>query len=329
MSGKRRRASTGHGSLALLLLLAACAGAEEAPARPEAAARFVVNRGTRGMSSRVRWLLSPDSAALLVVDDPVGVENDPVPDGVLHASERTGRVWRMDSVWTAAPSPDWRHVAVGRAVFLPGGRAQRIEPAQWRAAATALARIAGPHPALAADSLRARAFSASGMSVAEGAAATFVADVGADVAEAPMRFVTAGGWRVRWSCDGAELLVGDRPARALDDAPAAGERRVRVAGSGTASAPPAGSLAWVAGPSLEVGAPASLVPATTLHARGRTVVARGGRILVRDQAGAERDVGPGHPLAVTRGGRFILAIAPRSPARSHEPPDEAVVYRVP
>lgn len=41
------------------------------------------------------------------------------------------------------------------------------------------------------------------------------------------------------------------------------------------------------------------------------------------------DVGPGLPLAATRGGHFILAIAPRAERRPHESPDHAVVYRVP
>ena len=51
------------------------------PARGGAAA-FVVNRATRGMSARVRWALAPDSSALIVVEDPAGVENEAVPDGV-------------------------------------------------------------------------------------------------------------------------------------------------------------------------------------------------------------------------------------------------------
>ena len=42
-----------------------------------------------------------------------------------------------------------------------------------------------------------------------------------------------------------------------------------------------------------------------------------------------RAVGPGMPLASTRGGRFILAMAPRSAAKPHESPDQLVVYRVP
>ena len=62
------------------------------------AATFVVNRATRGMAARVRWALAPDSSAIIVVEDPAGVENEAVPDGVFFGTERTGRTWRMDSV---------------------------------------------------------------------------------------------------------------------------------------------------------------------------------------------------------------------------------------
>lgn len=58
-----------------------------------------------------------------------------------------------------------------------------------------------------------------------------------------------------------------------------------------------------------------------------------GRITVRDSSAtgwsAPRDVGPGVPLAVTRHGRFVLAVAPRTDAKPYESPDHAVVYRVP
>ena len=115
------------------------------------AATFVVNRATRGMAAHVRWALAPDSSAIIVVEDPAGVENEAVPDGVLYATERTGRTWRMDSVWSAAPSPDWTRVAVGRAVVLGGGKEQVVAPARWAGAAAALAAIAGPQEAITAD----------------------------------------------------------------------------------------------------------------------------------------------------------------------------------
>jgi hypothetical protein len=87
---------------------AACGGpaSQNWTAAPVGAAAFEVNRATRGMTSRVRWILAPDSSALVVMDDPAAVENDAIPNGLLFATERTGRVFRMDSVWSAAPSPD-------------------------------------------------------------------------------------------------------------------------------------------------------------------------------------------------------------------------------
>jgi hypothetical protein len=301
---------------------------------PVGAARFVVNRETRGMASRVRWILSPDSSALLVVDDPAGVENEAIPDGALLASERTGRVWRMDSLWSVAPAPDWRRIAVGRAVVLGGGQEQVINPARWISAAASLVRLAGPHPALRADSLRAHSFPASGMAVVEGAAATFVVDLSTGDPEPPLHFVSLGGWRVGWTCDGAALLVGDGPARVQDDAPAAVTRRVAATPGGLTTARSADSVPWIAGPTLDISVARPAGSVAVLRARGRTISTRGRQIVVVDTgaagtAAASRVVGPGYPLAATRDGHFILAIAPRVGARPHESPDEAVVYRVP
>lgn len=280
------------------------------------------------MSARVRWALAPDSSAMLAVEDPSGVEAEAIPDGVLFASERTGRTWRMDSVWSAAPSPDWRRVAVGRAVVLGGGEAQSIAPSRWEAPAARLRAIGGAQPALTAESLRAHSYPVSGMAVVEGAAAVFVADVGTDVREAPIRFVTLDGWRVRWSCDGHDLLVGVRPVRVQDDAPAATERRVAADGGAPGSTREADALSWTNGPTLDISTPVER-GSRRLNVRGRVIEERNGRIIVIDAGGAERDVGPGVPLAATRSGRFVLAIAPRKGAKAYESPDQAVVYRVP
>jgi len=296
------------------------------------AATFVVNRATRGMAARVRWGLAPDSSAMIVVEDPAGVENEAVPDGVLYATERTGRTWRMDSVWSASPSPDWTRVAVGRAVVLGGGEAQVVAPSRWQDAAKSLAAIAGPQSALAAESLRVHAYPVSGMAVAEGAAATFVADVTRDEREAPIRFVSLDGWRVRWSCDGHDLVIGVRPERIQDDAPATKTRRVAVQGGQITAAPVADSVPWTEGPTLDISVKVAR-DARTLHARGRLIEGKSNRITVRDSSTSgwsqPRVVGAGVPLAVTRNGRFVLAIAPRTDARQYESPDHAVVYRVP
>ena len=303
------------------------------PAAAVGAATFEVNRATRGMTSRVRWMLAPDSSALLVMDDPAAVENDAIPNGLLFATERTGRVFRMDSVWSAAPSPDWRRLAIGRAVVLSGGESQSIPAEQWQAPAARLRAIAGAEPALVAESLRVHAFPVSGMAVVEGAAVTLVADVGHGAPTAPVEFVALEGWRVRWSCDGADLLVGGRPAKVQDDAPSATERRVSTTGADTTSAPAAMAPRWTDGPTLDISAPATMPASPPITVRGRTIEHRAGRIVVRERATGTpdvvRDVGPGVALAATRGGHFILAVAPRPDRRPHESPEQAIVYRVP
>lgn len=313
----------------------ACAPTEPAAWTPAAvsAATFEVNPGTRGMTSRVRWMLSPDSSSLVVMDDPVAVENDAIPNGLLFATERTGRVFRMDSVWSAAPAPDWRRLAIGRGVVLGGGESQRVAPERWMAPAARLRAIAGAEPALVAESLRAHSFSVSGMGVVEGAAVTLVADVAHSAPTAPIEFVALDGWRVRWSCDGADLFIGGRPTRVQDDAPSASERRVSSTGGATTSAPAAEAPRWIDGPTLDIIAPMVRDTTVSLRVRGRVLESRGGRVVVRwrNAAGVDTvlDMGPGTPLAATRSGHFILAIAPRADGRAHDSPDHAVVYRVP
>jgi hypothetical protein len=298
---------------------------------PMGAATFVVNRGTRGMSSTIRWMLSPDSAAIIVTDDPVGIENEPVPDGVLYATERTGRTWRMDSVWSAAPSPDWRRIAFGRAVFLRGGEEQRIPSSAWEAPARRLRALAGDEPTLRGDSLRAHSYPVSGMGVAEGAGVTMVVNLDSLPAAQP-RFVALDGWRVWWSCDARSVFVADRPARVENGGAPAGTRRVPVPpGSAPSTATPS-PVPWIEGPTLTIGVPFDSA-ARPLTVRGRTIESRAGRVVLRETDGAghtrERDVGPGVPLAATRSGRFILALAPRPNAVQHDSPEHAVVYRVP
>lgn len=285
------------------------------------------------MRLRLRWLVSPDSSAILVMEDPVSIEAEALPNGVLLASERTGRVFRMDSVWSAAPSPDWRRLAIGRAVVLAGGESQAVAPERWMAPAAMLRALAGAEPALVADSLRVHAFPVSGMGVVHAAAVALVADVAEGAPTTPIAFVALGGWRVRWGCDGADLLVGTPPATVQDDAPSAGERRVSVAGAAPTSAPPAEPLRWIEGPTLELGTPAAPRDGRPMPVRDRVVEARDGRVVVRDRPGtageSTRDVGPGTPLATTRGGHFILALTPPADPRGSDQRDRAVVYRVP
>lgn len=332
--------------LAVVIALLACAGEAPAPdsarvagsaaapdnacgATPSAdwtpanvgAATFVVNRATQGMHSRTRWALSPDSSAMLVVEDPTGVENEPIANGVMFASERTGRTWRMDSVWSVAPSPDWRSLAVGRAYVLRNGEADSIPIERWAAASASLLAVAGPQPALAAESLRAHAFEVSGMSYALGVAATFIVHTDRDTASFPASFVRIGGWSVAWSCaspTGAVVVTGDRPVRVEDNDPAV-------------SVVPAlepEQVTWTEGPVLFNHVPLARDSGFRLVVRGRVIEQRGDSVAIRD-GDVLRTVGPGIPLAATRGGRFILAVAPRARARAYDSPDQLVVYRVP
>ena len=73
-----------------------------------------VNPGPRGMAGVVRWVFSPDSSALLAIEDWVSVEAEAFFDGFLLASERTGTWVREDSVWDVAPSPDWTGAKRGK-----------------------------------------------------------------------------------------------------------------------------------------------------------------------------------------------------------------------
>ena len=74
-----------------------------------------VNRGTHGMAERVSWVFSPDRKAVLVVADPSGVENEPVPNGFFFGDEARGFQTQVDSVWDVAVSPDWKWIGFGRA----------------------------------------------------------------------------------------------------------------------------------------------------------------------------------------------------------------------
>ncbi|MEO8563225.1 MAG: hypothetical protein ABI601_14170 [bacterium] len=325
--------ATKHAPLDMAACVAPMRSAWEAA--PVGAATFVVNRGTQGMSSRTRWLLSPDSAAIVVIDDPVGVENEPVADAVFYATERTGRTWRMDSVWSAAPSPDWRYLAIGRAVVIGGGEQQRVPSSAWSAAAQRLREVvhdpSRPPLALTGDSLRAHSYPVSGMGVVEGAGVTLVLELDALPSATP-RFIALDGWRVDWSCDARSIFIGERPVHAENGAPASTTRSAAIAVGGAPTSVRRSELHWSEGPIVTIGV-ATRSPARSLRVRGRSIESRSGRVVVRDVDGAgravEHDVGPGVPLAATRGGHFILALAPRAGARPQESSDNAVVYRVP
>lgn len=284
-----------------------------APVEPRVATLVRVNAQTQGMFSVVRWAMSQDRNAIIVMDDPAAVEAEPVPNAFFAASERPLRYVRRDSVWDAAPSPDWRRVAFGRAHILRGMREDTLPTAQWEAFAD---RIGMP-----IDDVHAGAFHASGMGIAFGFARPGVVELDAG---AERIFPVAAGWRVRWTRDGSRIIAGAAPNAAQDFAEAT--RWVALDprdGMPVGEAPPAGQFAhvpWVEGPTVDI----SVAPDTSRKAipiEDGGVESRGGWIRARG-----RLIGPGTVLAATRGGRFIVALVPNPIAKEYEAKEYLAVY---
>jgi hypothetical protein len=284
-----------------------------APVEPRVASLIRVNEQTRGMFSVAKWALSSDRNAIIVMDDPAAVEAEPVPNGFFVASERPLRYVRRDSVWDAAPSPDWRRVAFGRANFLRGNREDTLSTSQWEAFATQIG--------MSLEDVQAGRFHASGMGVAFGFARPGVLDLetGTD-----RIFQIAGGWRVRWTRDGSRLIVGRAPNSAQDFAQPTDWIAIDpLDGSPRGEVPRGGELAevpWVDGPTIDI----SVSLDTTRKAipiEDGGVESRGGWIRARG-----RVIGPGVALAATRSGRFIAAIVPDPGAKEYEAKEYLAVY---
>lgn len=298
----------------------------------------VIARGTHGMSSRVRWTLSPDRLALVVMEDPTAVEAEPVPNGVVYASETRSAVVQLEDVWDATPSPDWRYLAFGRAFVLRGEHRDTLAAKRWGPVAARFATLAvkrGAPPAsekaLAREyerRLRRESFPVSGMSILYGVAATYVIALDSLPTGAraqltdtvpPARF---GGWRVRW-LPGDTLAVGGQPSGSQDASPSSSWTLVRVAAGDSLGAPLGtvtdstrfAPVGWQNGPTLDMSVPLDIGAARTVDAGAARIESRGGTIyLSRRGESAPIVVGPGIPLAATANGRFIVAIAPRAPA---------------
>jgi hypothetical protein len=238
---------------------------------------IVISENARGMATTVRWARSPDGCALLIVEDPVGVEAEPIPDAVTYAAEtRDGvRITRIDSVWDVAPDPAWQRLAVGRAYVARGGESDTLGAEAWRRLATAVGRSV-------AD-VRAAAFATSGMTIAMGVAQPAWTAL-PRVADDSLHWHTLpvlGGWRIAWAPDSAALLVGSGPRRVGDDEPAAAWLRVDVASGrplgGPVTLPGSGPAAvtWHASPLLDVSTALSpdTMPSLATSAHGRLVLA--------------------------------------------------------
>jgi hypothetical protein len=288
-----------------------------------------VNRGTHGMSARVRWTLSRDRRALLVVEDPRGVENDPLPNGFVFAVEGLGHVQR-DSVWDVAPAPDWRRVAYARAYTTTPGEMDSIPPREWH-------RLAGQVGLIESD-VRKHAFPTSGMVAAYGVARPFVVDLAAPDDSLRLKGVALPmpeGWRVAWTLDGSRLALGAPPDLIADDAAPAKWRFVDPVTGESRGAAVAGTLArlqWVEGPNLDVSTAVDMRQRRAFRSDDIDVESEDGwiRVYVHDgkQVRAPRIVGPGIALTATANGRYVVAITADPDAKSYDPPNHLVVYHI-
>jgi len=287
-----------------------------------------VNSGSHGMAAQVRWILSDDRRTVLVVEDPRAVENEPVPNAFVFASEGNAPVQR-DSVWDVAPSPDWRRVAYARAYTTHAGETDSIPPSEWH-------RLAGS-VGLMESIVRNSAFSTSSMVTAYGVARPFivsltaVADTSAVVGGLPI----AEGWRVAWTRDGSRLALGAPPEVIADDArpprwrlvdPVTGEAR------GFTDTASLARYQWSQGPNLDVSTAVDMRQRRAFRAGDVDIESEDGWIRVYGHDGARvrapHIVGPGIALTATANGQFIVAIAPDPATASYEPPNALVVYHI-
>ena len=284
---------------------------------------FPVNRGTHGMSARTRWTLTTDRRSMIVVEDPVAVEAEAIPNGFIFATDAGPAMLQRDSVWDVMPSPDWTKLAWGKAYLLNAVEGESVPASTWQRVATAVQ--------LPLDSVRRNAFMTSGMVPAYGFAQPVVTDVSGSPSDASISRNTrtlpiAGGWRLRWTTTGGLLAIGAKPERVQDDSPSAAWTAVDAT-SGEVRGPVAASelteLEWVEGPVIDVSVAIDLGETRSLAIEGGTLESRGGWVRLNG-----RIIGPGLAVAATRSGRFIAALAPRPDAREYEAAVEPVVYRV-
>jgi hypothetical protein len=300
-----------------------------------------VNQGTYGMASRIRWVLSPDSSAILVMVDPVGVENDPVPNAFFFGSEMRNFQARLDNVWDVAPSPDWQSLAFSRAYIVRGAESDTIPPSEW----IDLARRTGMDTATVIQG----SFASSGMSVARAIAQPGVIRIPADIrapgaayAAAPRTFPIARGWQVRWTVDGSTVALGNNPAQSSDNEKSESWAALDPTTGGFHGTLPQGARLviprWVNGPLLDSSSPVDMSGALAIHVmsgkRSFSIESQRGVITARettpgaDTTAAPFTIGSGKALVATRQGRYVVALAPRRRAVANEIPVEAVVYTV-
>ena len=289
-----------------------------------------VNRGTHGMSAATRWTMSPDRCGMLVEEDPVSVEAEPLPNGFLFATDVGPLVVQRDSAWDVAPSPRWSALAYGKAYGVHAGERDSVMPAQWDSLAARLG--------MRSDSVRAGSFVSSGMAIAFGFAQPVVLDVspGAGGTEGTKTTAqqprVAGGWRVAWTASGDTLAIGAGPRMAQDDSPSPSWIALDAATlepRGSLTPDKLATIRWSEGPVLDVSIPLDTVSAPPIEIDGFTIASTKGWISVGPSSGGRRRiVGPGIALAATKSGRFIAALVRWPDTGQYDQPARLVVYQV-
>jgi hypothetical protein len=297
-----------------------------------------VNNGTHGMAERVRWAFSPDRKSVLVVSDPAGVENEPVPNGFFLGEETPGFQTQVDSVWDVEPSPDWKWIGFGRAYGVVDGSGIGSD----------LLSEASRRTSIDTTTLRASSFASSGMSMSRAIAQAGVIHIpdnprsaAAGDSAAPRLFPVALGWRVSWTADGSTLALGNSPAKAVDTEPSQTWSALDpVTGALHGSLPRTSNLSAVKfteGPTLDRSLPVDMMQSPPIQVRRGTqtftIQTIRGVITITDppgvgSTGAQHVVGAGIALAATAGGKFIVALAPRAKGDQTGTGFEAVVYTV-
>lgn len=297
-----------------------------------------VNRGSQGMAERVLWTFSPDRQSVLVIADPGGVENEPVPNGFFFGDESRGFQTQMDSVWDVVPSPDWKWIGFGRAYSVVGGAGTGSD----------LLTDVSRRTSIDTATLRAGSFASSGTSMSRAVAQAGVIHIpenpranAASDSAAPKLFPIARGWRVRWTADGSTLALGNSPSRAIDNEPSQTWSALDpVTGALHGTLPANSKLAdvkFTQGPTIDRSLPIDMTQSPPIQIRRGTqtftILSTRGVITIADppgvgSTGAQRVVGAGIALAASASGRYIIALAPRARPGPNEPAVEPVVYTV-
>jgi hypothetical protein len=286
------------------------------------------------MIGQARWLLSPDSTAMIVLQHNTAVENEPLPNEFVYASNRDGQ-WGPFRSWDVTPSPDWRWLAWGKPFVMNPPREQdSVGVAQWEPVAA----LAG----MDAEQVAAASFASSAMGYQRGFSQAVVVPLRPpafqnegerDANALPM----SGGWRVRWTLDGRLAAFGSNPERAQSDAPSRRWTLVEPANREVRDTiddiTRLARVPWNVGPTLDVSTPVDFNATRRIRVGALTVESRDGFVRVYGSADGRRlsrIIGPGAALGATRGAHFIAAVIPRpaSSTAEGEAPMRLVVYQV-